>query len=184
MYYFLRQNLFEVQNIIEVTGHTEVTGKYLWTAGTKFPEDVPVQNLALDAAYGTRMADFFDTTIPLMSDRLLQTLYDAGVDNIDAYPMILERPDTGEKWHNYKAINVLGRIDAVDLENSEYELSPTGIYEFESIVIDEKVSGDALCFRLAKGPDLIVIPEKIADTIRKRDFVAVMLQRTEDYDGD
>jgi uncharacterized protein DUF1629 len=184
-YYFLRQDLFDATDIIEVSGHTEETGKHLWTEGVRFTEPVPVQTLALDAEYGTQMADFFDTTIPLMSDRLIKALLAAGVDNFDAYPMILQRSDTGEQRTDYKAMNFIGRIDALDRAKSECEEDDLGALECTgSISLDSKRVGDAICFRLLDGPDLLVIHEKIAREIRKQEFSALLIQKTEDYDGD
>jgi hypothetical protein len=183
-FYFLRQDLFDATNIIEVSGHTEETGKHLWTEGVRFSEPVPVQTLELDPDYGTEMADFFDTTVPLMSERLIKALTSAGVDNFDAYPMILQREDTGEKWTNYKAMNFIGRIDAIDRAKSDCEEDELGALECQSITIDPKRVGNALCFRLLDGPDLLVIHEQVAQELRKHEFVALLVQKTEDYDGD
>ena len=184
MYYFLRQDLFDAEDIIEVVGHTEETGKHMWVEGTRFDEPVPVQTLALDPSYGTTMPDFFDTTIPLMSDRLLQAVRETGIDNFDAYPMILRRQDTGEQWRNYSAVNFIGSIDAIDRKKSDCHRSPAGRLLCESITIDPKAAGDSICFRLKEGPYLLVIHERVADALRKRDFVALLIQKTEDYDGD
>jgi hypothetical protein len=184
-FYFLRQDLFDATNIIEVSGHTEETGKHLWTEGARFAEPVPVQTLELDAEYGTEMADFFDTTIPLMSERLIKALMAAGVDNFDAYPMILQRSDTAEKRTDYKAMNFIGRIDAIDRAKSECEEDALGALDCSgSISLDPKRVGDAICFRLLDGPDLLVIHEKIARELRKQEFAALLIQNTEDYDGD
>lgn len=184
MFYFLRQDLFDSTNIIELSGHTEETGKYLWTEGARFAEPIPVQTLELDPEYGTEMPDFFDTTIPLMSDRLIKALGAAGVDNFDAYPMILQRTDTGEKRNDYKAVNVIGRIDAIDRVKSDCHEDELGALECRSITIDPKRAGDAICFRLLGGPDLLVIHDQVARELKKQEFVALLIQKTEDYDGD
>lgn len=184
MYYFLRQDLFDATDIIEVVGHTEETGKHLWTAGARFAEPVPPQTLELDADYGTVFPDFFDTTIPLMSERLLEALTAAGVDNFDAYPMVLRRTDTGEEVRNYKAVNFIGRIDALDRDASECEEDVIGALECRSVTVDPARAGDAICFRLLEGPDLLVIHESVATRLRRQPFVAVLIQKTEDYDGD
>lgn len=184
MYYFLRQDLFNADNIIEVVGHTEETGKYLWTAGARFEADVPPQILELDADYGTTLPDFFDTTVPLMSERLLAALTAAGVDNFDAYPMTLRRPDTGEEWRNYMAVNFIGRIDALDRSASDCEEDEIGSLECRSVTVDPGRAGDAICFRLLEGPDLLVIHDRVAQHLRSQRFVALLLQRTQDYSGD
>jgi hypothetical protein len=184
MYYFLRENLFEDLNTMDITGHTEETGQYLWTQGAKFPAPIPPQTLELNPDYGERLPDLFDTTIPLFSDRLLKALVEAGVDNFDAYPMILRRPDTDEEWRNYSAVNFIGSIDAIDREKSDCRTSSIGELECESITINPVAAGDAICFRLQEGPDLLVIHERVAKVLEKYDFISVLIQKTEDYDGD
>lgn len=184
MHYFMRQNLFENLDVIEVEGHTEETAKHIWIAGSRFSEDVPPQTLILDAAYGTKMADFFDTTIPLMSARLLNALAAVGVSNLDVYPMILQRSDTSERWDNYSAVNVIGAIDAIDLENSEYTTDSFGEPNFTRIALKEDLVSGLKLFRLNTGPGLIVINEVVKDALSGQDFYALMLQPLEDYDGD
>jgi hypothetical protein len=185
MYYFCRQNLFEQNQIIEITGHTEVTGAYLWTAGQKFPEPVPRQTLMLNAEYGTNFPAFFDTTIPVMSDELIQAFRDAGIDNFDAYPMILKRQDTGEEYSNYKAVNFIGAIDCIDMDESVFKLNKRGKpRNFRSITINESKTQGAKAFRLAVGPDLLVVNEEVAEKLKPYNFLALLLQKTTDFDGD
>lgn len=183
MYYFMRQNLFQRLDIIEVVGHTEETSKHIWTAGERFSEQVPVQTLDLDPSYGKRMADFFDTTIPLMSERLVRSLRQLGIDNFDAYPMTLKRKDTGQTWKDYFAVNVVGRIAAVDMNRSLYRTMATGRPKFSKIALDPGAIGDAIFFRLALGPGLIVVHEKIKQDLSEKKFVALMFQKIEDYKG-
>ena len=183
MYYFMRQNLFEPLDIIEVVGPTELLEKFIWIEGQRFSEDIPRQTLLLDPSYGKRMADFFDTTIPLMSDRLLKALRRLGVRNIDSYPMTLKRPDTGEEWDNYWAVNVIGCIDAVNLEKSQYRTDSFGEPDFTKIVLNEKVVGEVDLFRLVKGPGLMVVNQKIKEALSPAGFMALMFQEVGDYDG-
>jgi hypothetical protein len=183
MYYFCRQDLFDSRGMIDIVGHTPVTGKYLWTAGEKFAAPVPVQTLKLDTSYGDKFPAFFDTTIPLMSNELIDALQAAGVDNFDCYPMILERDDTGQTYTDYQAVNVVGRIDALDEEQSESdhdEISP----RYSKIMIDPAKTHELKCFRLKTGPDLLVIRQEVAEHLSRLSFKALLLQRTEDFDGD
>ena len=185
MFYFCRQDLFEANNIIEIDGHTDVTGEQLWTIGHKFSVPIPSQVLDLDHNYGTDLPAFFDTTIPVMSEELIQAFRDAGVDNFDVYPMVLKRMDTGEEYTSYSAVNFIGSIDCIDMDKSEYELDEDDDPEdFESIVIDESKTHGAKVFRLQVGPGFLVIHKDIADELSKKQFKALLLQKTEDYDGD
>lgn len=184
MYYFCRQNLFENNNIIEIVGHTDVTGTLLWTAGHKFKRSIPQQILQLNPDYGTELPSFFDTTIPVMSEELIQVFHDSGVDNFDAYPMILKRMDNNEEFHNYKAVNFIGSINCIDLDKSVYELNKRNKpRRFKSIIIDDSKTHGAKVFRLSIGPDLLVIHKDIADQLIKHNFKALLLQKTEDFDG-
>jgi hypothetical protein len=184
MYFFLRQNLFEELNVLEIVGHTDVTGDFLWTAGSRFDRAVPKETLLLDPEYGTNMPDFFDTTVPVMSKRLIDALHEAGVDNFDIYPMLLKRTDTGEEFEGYSAVNFIGCVDAVDLAKSEYRLRRERPYFTGPITIDPARTQGLEAFRLLHGPGFVVLNERPAELLRARGFVAVMLQPTVEYDGD
>ncbi len=183
MYYFLRQNLFEEQGIIEIVGHTEVTGQYAWTDGARFDTPVPRETLLLDPAYGTKLPDFFDTTIPVMSGRMIDALHDVGIDNFDTYPMLLRRIDTGQEFEGYSAVNFVGAVDAVNLAASKYRLRFGEPYFTGPIVIDPAKTGNLAAFRLSTGPGLVVVEEGPAKQLKSRDLIAVLLQPTEEYDG-
>jgi hypothetical protein len=181
MYYFLRQNIFEEQNIIEINGHTAETGELNWIAGRPFSKPLTVQELLLDSAYGSDFPDFFDTTIPVMSEKLLTFLVNLGVNNIDEYAVNLN--DKGKKYQGFFAVNVIGSIDCVDLENSPYRLRFNKPYFTGKIVIDENKVKGARFFRLLHGPGLVVVSQEIAEELMKHEWSAVMLQPTEEYEG-
>ncbi len=181
MYYFLRQDLFKAQNIIEIAGHMKETGELNWIAGQAFEKPLAPQELILDSSYGTVFPDFFDTTIPVMSEKLLTFLESLGINNIDRYPVTLN--DKGKKYQGFFAVNVIGSIDAVDLENSEYRLRLKRPYFTGTIVIDENKVNGARFFRLQNGPGFIVVSREIAEELMKHEWSAVLLQPTEEYDG-
>ena len=184
MYYFCRQNIFQANNIIEIVGHTPVTGALLWTAGHKFSQPVPQQVLDLDPHYGTDLPAFFDTTIPVMSNELIQAFREANVDNFDAYPVTLKRIDTQQEFTDYQAVNFLGSLDCVDLEKSKYKLNKRNKPKrFKSVVLDGTKINDMKVFRLLVGPDLLVVHENIAEALDKLNFKALLFQKTEDFDG-
>lgn len=183
MYYFLRQNLFETLDIIEIAGHTAETGGLDWVGGHAFAEPLGHQVLMLDPGYGKNLPDFFDTTIPVMSERLLSFLRAQGIDNVDAYPVTLQNIETGQQINGYSAVNFIGCLNCIKLDESEYQMT-FGSPEFTGrIVIDEDRVHGAKCFRLEDGPGLLVISQGIADALNKETWVALMVQPTELYDG-
>lgn len=177
MYYFCRQNLFEETNTLEIVTPTD----RIWISGKKFSEPVSQRTLDLDPEYSTKLADFFDTSWPVMSDKLIQAFSEIGVKNFDSYPMILRRVGTGEKYYNFSAVNFIGEIDAIDRERSLF--TPNALRKFKSIVISSEKVGDLKSFRLVDGPGLLVVTEAVADYLRKWDFKTLLLQPTQEYDG-
>lgn len=182
-FYFLRQNLFESLGMIEIVGHTEVTGRYSWTMGLAFAEPVAEQTLLLDPAYGENYPDFFDTTIPVMSQKLIADLRDGGVDNIDTYPMVLRRMDNGEETRDYAAVNVVGCVDAVDLDASDYRLRFGKPYFTGAVAMDAARVGEHQAFRLLKGPGFIVVTARVAERLNAGGYRGLLLQPTVDYAG-
>jgi hypothetical protein len=184
MYYFCRQDLFKAQGVIEISGHTQDTGKFLWTAGKKFDKPLGHQVLTLDPSYGENLADFFDTTIPVMSDRLIAAFEKVGVDNFDLYPVTLRRNDTGEEFDNYKAVNFIGCIDAIDMEKTSFKLNSFNKPKFSGpIVLDPSKVYDFKAFRLSVGPSLLVVSEDVAKHLIAVNFKALLLQNLMDYKG-
>ena len=186
MYYFCRQDLFKSHGSIEISGHTAETGKFLWTAGHKFTETLGHQVLDLDPAYGENLVDFFDTTIPVMSDRLIEAFREVAVDNFELYPVTLRRIDNGVEYKNYKAINFIGCVDAIDMEKTKYEEDEDGIFdpEFDGpIILDQRKVGGLKAFRLAVGPSLLVVNEQVGQHLIQKNFKALLLQNTEKYKG-
>lgn len=183
MYYFLRQNLFETLDMIEIEGHTEETGCLDWVGGQVFTVPLAHQVLMLDPEYGKNLPDFFDTTIPVMSERLLDFLTAQGIHNINVYPVTLQNGETGQQIRGYSAVNILGSLDCANLDESEYEMT-FGSPEFTGrILLDEARVQGAKCFRLENGPGLVVISEDIANALSRETWEGLLVQPTERYQG-
>lgn len=183
MFYFLRQNLFEHQNMVKLVGHTAETGVLNWIAGHKFEAELKPQTLMVDPVHGNNFADFFDTAVPVMSNRLIVFLVNLGVNNMDTYPVVLRNIVSGEDVTGYSAVNVIGCIDATKLEESQYRLRFGKPYFTGTIVIDDsKVNGKPL-FRTLHGPGFIVVSQNIANAFKTESWSGILLQPTENYQG-
>lgn len=183
MFYFLRQNLFEELDMIQLVGHTPETGALSWIAGHKFAAPLSPQVLMLDPQHGNNFPDFFDSTVPVMSERLISFLVKLGVDNMDTYPVVLKNKISGEEVLGYFAVNVIGCIDATKLEGSQYRLRFGKPYFTGPIVIDDAKVHGASFFRTLYGPGFIVISQDIADALLKETWAGILIQPTENYAG-
>lgn len=76
----------------------------------------------IDPKQDTHLSDFVDTTVLVMSNRLITFLVNLGIDNIDTYPVILHNIVSGEDVLHYSAVNVIGCINTEKLETSQYRL--------------------------------------------------------------
>src|SRR3989442_11378692 len=126
-----------------------------WQTGSRFEETPPIPvRVELNPDFPGVMVPMFDSGILLFEDKMLASLAEAGVDNLDVYGALIEDSTTGRSFTNYKAVNIIGTVAAADLEKSTYE-APSGTpiidTDFDSLAIDEKKTGGLLMFRLAEA---------------------------------
>ncbi|HTO88060.1 MAG TPA: DUF1629 domain-containing protein [Thermoanaerobaculia bacterium] len=148
-----------------------------WLMGRRFEKEVPQPiALSLSPRGGPDMPDVFLTGIPLFSDRLLEAMRKAGADNFDVYSTELADPAKGTIVRHYKAVNIIGKIEAADLKKSTFDpRSEPNLMEFDVLVIDERKVRGANLFRLAENPLRIVISERIQRALVTMPLVGVLL---------
>jgi hypothetical protein len=142
-----------------------------WRTGHRFgaPPPVPVQ-VELNPEFPGEMMPMFDSGILLFSNRMLEALAAAGVDNLDSYDAVIRDPASGKSWTDYKAVNIVGVVACADLSKSKWSApggTPLVDADFDALVIDEKKAGDALMFRLAECVTAIVIHEKVRRSLEE-----------------
>jgi hypothetical protein len=142
-----------------------------WFTGQRLTETVPdpVECLVLEPG---EMQSMFTGGCLLMTDDLIAALRGAGVDNLDVYNAVIRNDETGETWSNYKSVNIVGVISAVDLPRST-PLERAGELidvPFEGIAIDPARAGGALMFRLAEAVAGIVVDERVKSHLEAAGF--------------
>jgi hypothetical protein len=111
----------------------------------------------------------------LMSERLIDTLRGAGVDNLQLFDAVIVNSKTGEEIHGYKVVNILGLVSAADPSASKSR-PLAHVRFFETLVIDEARARGQLMFRLAESLTDIVVAEKVAKRVMDGKFVDVVLE--------
>ena len=125
---------------------------------------------------GPAIPDVFDPNGLVLSDRLYRTVVDFGVDNLDAYPVVLHDEKTTERFTGFWAINVIGLIAAADLEKSSAIVQPGGPVidvAFDNLVIDEAKARGALMFRLVENTGNVWLHESLIAHIKKSGFPGI-----------
>jgi hypothetical protein len=112
------------------------------------------------------MHHYYPLEIPLMSDELLSTLEGFGVENIDKYPAVAHTHGSDAIYCHYKAVNVIGLVNASRQEETLGESigmsMPSG-----TVTIDEVSRRGLDLFRI-KGQDDIIVSENLKNALEKR----------------
>ena len=109
--------------------------------------------------------------IPMASERLLSVLLDAGVDNIQTFPALL-RLRGGAVWRQHSVFNVIGLVDAADLEASvgtilaEGDRGPT-LIEFRNLVLSRAQTLRLPIFRLFHDPAMLLVDDRLLRVLKR-----------------
>ncbi|SIS70194.1 hypothetical protein SAMN05421766_103479 [Zobellia uliginosa] len=106
-------------------------------------------------------SDLISLYIPIMSERFISALKNAGVDNLQTYPVILKNSKLGLIWEGFSVVNVFGLLKCVDLDLSEGN-KLLGGYNFKKLVIDVQKAEGTLLFRLYESPSTIMVHYDVA----------------------
>ena len=142
--------------------------EHAWLVGERFfTPPVEPMRCVLRSGGSRVLPDLYLSSIPLFSERLLKGLRAAGVDNLEDYRAQLYDPDTDTTLGAYRAVNVIGKVQCVDMEHSEFEpTSAAPMLELTRLAIDDAKAGDALLFRLAENPLFIIVGQRIKDAFQ------------------
>lgn len=184
MYYFLRQDCINDNSYYEVSGHNEETSKYIWISGQRFENEHFTKPIYLDPEYGQEHIDLYSTSVPVMSNRLIEQLRNLGVTNLDTYPALLKDKKSEAEFNGYSLVNVIGQVDAIDHAKSVGKKRPgRKQFRYSKLVLDEeKVEGQKL-FRLQQIPSHIVVSEEIASCLKNSALRGVLIQELSEFSG-
>jgi hypothetical protein len=111
--------------------------------------------------------------IPVMSNSFIAALQGAGISNLQCFPAELRSTVDGSVWKDYNAVNIIGLISCADLSASEFthiidrpEEDASPLLAFEDLKIDPARTRDALLFRLAESPGVILVAGSVVEYLR------------------
>jgi len=154
--------------------------KFTWFRGSRF-RDTPLEPLEIkllpydgdNPDHGPLIPPFYDDTVVLMRDDLIEAMETFGVDNLDTYAVNLTDPDDGSVRTDYKAVNIIGLIRAADMNKSTATVHnniPLVDVSFDKIVLQEEKIQDFLLFRMAENMMTILIHEHLRDYLLEKGF--------------
>jgi hypothetical protein len=111
---------------------------------------------------------------PLISNSLLKMLQNAGINNFQTFPAHLTNPKNKQSWSDYLAFNVIGMVQAANLDRSDYDVLMDGdndtppLLAFREIVLEaEKIPANVLMFRMTEAPDNLIVHKKLVELLAK-----------------
>ena len=135
------------------------------------PWDIPVpEPLDIVVSSPGVMLLYYDNPMPLITEDLLKVMRDSGVDNIMDYSTRITDSFSGKVFENYRAIKIIGAIEAIDEELSDSDdLDELGLGVidkfYDEIVIDENKTHGQHMFRLAEKCSCIAVSKAVRDSL-------------------
>jgi hypothetical protein len=150
----------------EVNGDTIywMTGKRI--EGTITPQPLTIALLPKGPGHGDFMPAYLSG--PLFSDALLKDLQEIGVNNLQLFDVELTDPDNGAIFTNYKAVNIVGRADLIDMQKSAKDGDL-----WDTVALDETRPNDLLMFRLKDGETAgisIIVHKKVKEFLEEKGY--------------
>ena len=164
----------------------DIFGKYVPKLSQKLPEAISfisgaiiTDSLPTPLIFATRHSEkeqpqgLHGMVVPVMSNSFINALRDAGIANLQCFPAEIRSTVDETIWKNYQAVNIIGKIACADLTASQSTHimdrpgnDTTPLVAFEDLKVDPSRVGDALLFRLAESPGVILIAESVVKHLR------------------
>jgi hypothetical protein len=118
----------------------------------------------------------------IFSNRFVEFLDKAGIDNIQYYELEIEITQTGERYADYMVANLLDVVDCIDKEKSELIYEDGEIDEVDKLVLDpRRIPANLHIFRLAGLLPLVIVSDDFKKTIESYGFTGFVFQDPAEY---
>jgi hypothetical protein len=151
-----------------------------WFGGCRFqePPDEPVVVEILPDNENGDLLPYFGTAT-LMNAAFCEALREAGVDNIDFYDAVIRSSDGLMTHTGYKAFNIVGVVQAADLERTVFNDPPgTRLIDasIDTLAIRPDLPSNLLIFRLAEYLGAVIVHEQVKRVIEARNFPYIIFR--------
>lgn len=146
-------------------------------------EDPGELHINLTPNSGNHRGCIIEGATTLFHKNFITELNKLGVDNIQYFPVHMHAPD-GMIEKAYSVANIIGLVDAVDVENSKLGEKIGNIRQtLYSFTIDPEKTEGLHIFRILHAPSLIIIDEWLYNKLHDYNPPAVLMYPIEEYNG-
>ncbi|MDI7228575.1 imm11 family protein [Leptospira santarosai] len=154
--------------------------------GHKIKVRLPVVEFVRHKKNRGKILDCVPTDLPAMviSTRFKQALVDAGVGNIDYFPVTISDEIKEKKYEGYFIANIVGRVSCLARKQSVYTRMPgipNGILSIDKIHLDRKKIPNLKIFRLDEVQYIIVIDEEVKRYLETAKITGVEILPVDGY---
>lgn len=110
----------------------------------------------------------------LMLRALVEALQGAGADNLQIFPAVLTEKTTAEVCEDYCVVNVIGKVAAADMKQSQAISLGEG-HVFTRLTVDPGKARGLLMFRLAESLVDVIVHQRVAQAVAAGQFRGVLL---------
>ncbi len=149
-----------------------------------FPDDVVFE---LDLGKGMKLSDSIPNILSLLivSEKLKQILEKDSGAEFEFFLVKIKDQKGNFVEGNYYVANVIGSVDCVDMEKSNYimgKINKDQVNYFKELVLDEeKIQSDLKIFRLQQQTKTITVNEALGVAILKAGCTGVLFQEVDDF---
>jgi hypothetical protein len=179
MPFMMRRDIADDGAFIEQVSHEDLE----LNSGERLPDSFsgPVAfALDMEIEGGGTMPTLFDIPTFVAKNAFVELLRANGVDNIEVIPAEIANPETGQILTGYSYINVVGLIDALDLDRSDSQELGEDVRLIDRPVLRPGRGGQLpRLFRLAEDTLRLIVDDDVAEAIRVASFDDVYLEELE-----
>jgi hypothetical protein len=150
-----------------------ITGAWI---DAPIPKPIHAKLDPIEAGMADHMPEYMNCDMPIFRDDLLEALDEAGVDNLQLFDLVITDPENGKEYTNYKAVNILGLIQAADMKKSVATVHTGGPIidvDFDKLVLDETAPEGAYMFRLAESVNTVLVHRDVKEYLEKKGFTGL-----------
>lgn len=157
-----------------------------WNMGDIIRKELPDPiEIDVNTDEGEAMVTMFHSGILIMTKGMVETLNNAGVNNLQVYNVVLYDRSKNISYNDYLAVNIVGKIACADMDKSNTTIhgEPIIDVDFDGIVIDESKIFGMLMFRIAECVSGIVVHDKVKTVLEKEGIKYLDFILPEDWVG-
>ena len=176
-YYVMAEKALNESTIIYKKSHKRIPLK----TGCPLPKDFKGPLICkLDEEHLNGIQPTFYMSPAIIGTRQFhQDLLDCGVDNIDAYEVVIKDELNDKQYNDHVLLNIIGRVSCADMTSSEVMSIGDGMNIIDKLVIDKDRMFDYNMFLVHEDTDCIVINEQVYKYLNDKGYKDIYFEEIE-----